>query len=194
MTRIIGLTGGIGSGKTTIANYFKSLGFPVYIADLEAKKIMEQPEIQQQIIDEFGNQVTDTSSVSKDKLAKVVFNNPIKLAALNNIIHPRVKQHFTTWLQQHKTNPYVIKEAAILFESGSDVDCYKTITVVTPINERIRRVIVRDATTEEAVLKRINNQWTDEMRIAKSDYIIDNNDINIAKQQVDEIVKKMTIL
>lgn len=192
MTKIIGLTGGIGSGKTTIAKYIASLGIPVYIADDEAKKILELPETIHAIKQIFGIDVFDDEKLSKDKLAKIVFNNPENLNQLNQIVHPAVKQDFNNWLERHKQFPIVVKEAAILFESGSYKDCDAIITVVAPLDIRIQRVIDRDKTNVKNVMDRIKNQWTDEMRIAKSDYVVDNVDINKAMSQIDEILKKMT--
>lgn len=193
MTKIIGLTGGIGSGKTTLANYLKSLGIPVYIADEEAKKLFLNPIILQKIKTAFGETIFENNLLSKDRLAKIVFNDAPKLKKLNDIIHPAVKAHFEIWLKQFSDKPFVVKEAAILFESLSYKDCDVIITVIAPLKTRIERVIQRDQISEEAVLSRINNQWTDEMRIAKSDYIIENNDLSIAKGQLDEILKKMMI-
>jgi dephospho-CoA kinase len=188
MTKIIGLTGGIGSGKTTIANYFKSLGIPVYIADDEAKKIMQLPEIIDSLKETFGQEIFENNILSTEKLAKIVFNNPEKLKLLNNIVHPAVKKHFDQWLLSYKNVPFVIKEAAILFESGSYKYCDKIITVISPMEERIRRVMVRDKTSRENVLNRIYNQWTDEQRIAKSDYVIHNITVKEAQLQVHNIL------
>ena len=131
-TKIIGLTGGIGSGKSTMANYFASLGVPVYIADEEAKKILYLPEAVKEVKAAFGEQVFTNNIPDRAKLAKVVFNDPEKLAVLNAIIHPKVRQHFTEWLELHKSQNFVIKEAAILFESGSYRDCDKIILVTAP--------------------------------------------------------------
>ncbi len=193
MTKIIGLTGGIGSGKTTLANYIKSLGIPVYIADDEAKKLFLNPIVLQKIKTAFGETIFENNLLSKDRLAKIVFNDTKKLKELNDIIHPAVKAHFENWLKQFSDKPFVVKEAAILFESGSYKDCDVIITVIAPLKTRIERVIQRDQISEDAVLSRINNQWSDEMRIAKSDYIIENNDLSIAKRQLDKILKKMMI-
>lgn len=192
MTKIIGLTGGIGSGKTTIAQYFKSLGVPVYIADDEAKKLLDNPNIQNKIKAIFDEFVFENNTISKEKLASIVFQNPQKLSELNAIIHPAVKEHFQLWVANHQNEPMVIKEAAILFESGSNQDCDKIITVVAPLETRIQRVISRDKTSKEAILNRIKNQWTDEMRMAKSDYIIENIDLEIAKQQAYKIFQKLS--
>ena len=191
MTKIIGLTGGIGSGKTTIANYIKSLGIPVYIADDEAKKLLTNDTIQRKIKNTFGETIFVNNILSKEKLSKIVFNDPDKLKKLNSIIHPAVKAHFKEWLEDYKKVPMVVKEAAILFESGSDQDCDAVITVVAPINTRIERVENRDKISKQEVLNRIKNQWTDEMRLEKSDYSIENNDLTKAFQQVDEILKKI---
>jgi dephospho-CoA kinase len=191
MTKIIGLTGGIGSWKTTIANYIKSLGIPVYIADDEAKKLLNDDTIQKEIKNAFGKTIFENNLLSKERLAQIVFNDTDKLKKLNSIIHPAVKVHFKEWLEDHKEAPMIVKEAAILFESGSDQDCDAVITVVAPINTRIERVKHRDKISKQEVLKRIKNQWSDEMRLEKSDYSIENNDLTKAFQQVDEILKKI---
>jgi dephospho-CoA kinase len=193
MTKIIGLTGGIGSGKTTIANYFESFGIPVYIADDEARQIMQSSEIIVAIKNVFGDEVFENELLNREKLAKIVFNEPEKLEKLNKIVHPAVKKHFEQWLLQHKKVPYVIYEAAILFESGGYKNCDFIITVTAPIESRIQRVVERDKTTRELVLKRINAQWTDEQRISKSDFIIENTAIETAKLEVVKILKILKI-
>lgn len=187
MTKIIGLTGGIGSGKSTIAAYFKQKGIPVYIADERAKLISEKPKIVNQILAVFGNEILDNNQISKQKLSTVVFSNKEKLKLLNAIIHPEVKKDFELWVQEQKT-PFVIKEAAILFESGSYKNCDFVITVTAPIEERIKRVLARDQTTRDLVLNRMANQWTDEQRIEKSDFVIENNSLETAYNQADKIL------
>ncbi len=190
MTRVIGLTGGIGSGKTTVANQFKALGVPVYIADDEAKQIMESPEIISSIVEHFGTAILSDQKPDRKKLAQLVFNNSEMLEKLNDIIHPAVRQHFSEWLLR-QDYPIVIREAAILFESGSYKDCDAIITVTAPLEIRIERVISRDGSTREQVLKRIQNQWSDEMRIAKSDFVIENIDLNQTARQTNEIFQKL---
>jgi dephospho-CoA kinase len=192
MTKIVGLTGGIGSGKTTIAKHIKSMGIPVYIADDAAKKILLLPETLNALKLVFGNAIFDDELLNKDKLSKIVFNNPEMLKQLNQIVHPAVKKDFDNWLQLNENQPLVVKEVAILFESGSYKDCDVIITIVAPIEERIHRVMKRDNTNSEAVLSRINNQWTDEMRIEKSDYVIENEDVNIACAQTENILKTLS--
>ena len=187
-TRIIGLTGGIGSGKTAVATYMQSLGIPVYISDLEAKKVMEFPEIIEQIANTFGEQVLKDKILDRDKLASIVFTSPEKLKLLNAIVHPAVKKHFDSWLEINKNQPIVVKEAAILFESGSYKDCDKIITVTAPLETRIERIMKRDGTTREKILQRINNQLSDEERISRSQFVISNINYSQTKKQVNEIV------
>ena len=187
MTKIIGLTGGIGSGKTTIANHFNEANIPVYIADDEARKIMQSPEIIEAIRKTFGNSIFDNEILNREKLSQIVFSDPKKLKLLNAIIHPAVKKHFQKWVLNHKNDPFVIYEAAILFESESYKNCDLIITVTAPIESRIQRVIQRDNTTREQVIKRINAQWNDDQRIAKSDFVIENVNPSTTKFEVDKI-------
>lgn len=188
MTKIIGLTGGIGSGKTSIAKYFEQKGIPVYIADDRAKMVSSKPEVVKKIITAFGNEILDNNkSISKEKLSNIVFTDKKKLQLLNSIIHPEVKKDFIEWVKM-QNKPFVIKEAAILFESGSYKDCDLVITITAPIEERIKRVMLRDNISREKVLDRISNQWSDEERIKKSDFIIENTSLTAAYEQVNKIL------
>lgn len=188
MTKIIGLTGGIGSGKSTIAAYFASKGVPVYIADDEAKKILYTPEASEEVKKAFGEIVFTEGQPDRKKLSELVFNNPEKLKQLNAIIHPKVSSHFDEWVKQHSTSPFVIKEAAILFESGSYKNCDAVILVTAPKEVRIERVMKRDNEARENVLARMKNQWEDEKKAALSHYIINNESLDIAKKQADNII------
>jgi len=191
MTKIIGLTGGIGSGKTTVANLFRAHGVPVYIADDQARQLMESPEIIKSVGENFGEEIIRTGKIDRQALAAIVFNDVEKLEKLNAIIHPAVGKDFTKWVENHQSHPIVIKETAILFESGSDKECDAVITVTAPIEMRIDRVMKRDKSTREEVVKRIENQWTDEMRTAKSDYIIENVTPYETELQVSKTLKKL---
>lgn len=193
MAKIIGLTGGIGSGKTTIASHFMAAGIPVYIADDEARKIMQSVAIIDEIKNVFGNAIFEEGILNREKLAQIVFNDSDKLKLLNAIIHPAVKKHFRNWILDHENSPFIIYEAAILFESGSYKDCDKIITVTAPMESRIQRVIQRDNTSREQVLNRINAQWNDDQRAAKSDFVIENVNPEIAKSEVDKILKILKI-
>ncbi|MGL2966060.1 dephospho-CoA kinase [Flavobacterium sp. XGLA_31] len=189
MAKIIGLTGGIGSGKTLVANYLKSKGIPVYIADDEAKLLMQSDDILKTLVEEFGDDILKDGILNREKLAQLVFNNPQKLQKLNTIVHPIVKKHFDSWVSKHQDFPFVVKEAAILFESGSYKDCDSIITVTAPLETRIERVVLRDKTDAKNVLNRMKNQWTDEERIAKSNYVINNISVKETQRQTDRILK-----
>ena len=195
--KIIGITGGIGSGKTTITKYIESLGYPVYIADDEAKKLLDTKEVINEIRNTFGEEIIDNNLVDKKKLATFVFGNENKLRQLNGIVHPKVRQHFINWLKQCD-KPFVVKEAAILFESGTYKDCDFTILVTAPEDVRIvklltefDRVIKRDNTNKEDVIKRIRSQWSDEDKAKLSDFVIQNVYLEQSKREIDEIIKKI---
>ena len=193
MTKIIGVTGGIGSGKTTLVTYIESLGFPVFVADDEAKKLMQSAEVLAEIKAIFGEAVFENGQLNRQELATIVFSNPEKLSQLNGIIHPAVKKQFTIWLDQHQSDSFVVYEAAILFESGSYKNCDYIITITAPLEDRIARVMQRDSSSREQVLNRINAQWTDEQRAAKSNFIIENIDTQNAKLQLNKILKILKI-
>lgn len=194
MAKIIGLTGGIGSGKTTVAKQFAALGVPVYIADDAGKKVLKEAAVITKIRAAFGDAVLIDGAIDRERLSRAVFDNPEQLQRLNNIIHPMVQRDFEQWLERHQHQPFVIKEAAILFESGSYKQCDKIITVTAPLEDRIDRVVKRDATTAESVLKRVRNQWSDDQRIAASDYIINNTDPQKTSKQIEAIHAKLTNL
>jgi dephospho-CoA kinase len=193
MTKIIGLTGGIGSGKTTVANEFSSFGIPVYITDQEARNLMQSDSILNQIRLEFGSTVFDNDKLQKEKLSEIVFNDSQKLAKLNGIVHPEVKEHFRKWLLERKNNPFVIYESAILFESGSYKECDFVINVESPLEERIKRVIKRDKTTREKVLERIKNQWNDDEKSSKSDFVVNNTSMEAIKLEIVKILNFLGI-
>lgn len=182
--KIVGLTGGIGSGKTTVANFFSTLGIPVYIADVEAKNLMSSDcELQQKLIDLFGNETFANGELNRNFLAGIVFNDPKKLATLNHLVHPFVASDFKKWVSKQKA-PYVVKESALLFETGDYKNCDVIILVKAPLEERIKRVMQRDLSSRESVLKRISNQWSDEKKQLLADYTIENTDISLTKNIV----------
>jgi len=192
MTKIIGLTGGIGSGKTTIGNYFRSLGIPVYVADEEGRKLTDSAEMLAQIKTHFGEAVFLDGKLNRKQLSEIVFNNPEQLKILNGIIHPAVKKHFAQWIESVKEKPFVVRESAILFESGRYMDCDFIITVTAPEEQRIARVMKRDNLSAEAVSDRIKNQMSDEERISKSDFVIQNTNIQDAEKQAAKILKNLS--
>ena len=191
MTKIIGLTGGIGSGKSTVARFIESKGIPVYIADDEARKLTDSIEVKDAIVATFGRKILTNGIIDRQILSEIVFNNAEYLEKLNLIIHPAVRENFTNWLNLHSNYDYIVKEAAILFESGSYKYCDIIVSVEAPQEVRIQRVIKRDGASREEVEARMRNQWTDEMRAEKSDFVILNLDIEDMKSQVEKFLKKL---
>ena len=190
--KVVGLTGGIGSGKSTIAKMFENLGVAVYIADIEAKKLMnEDPTVKKEIIDLFGEEAYQNNTLNRPFIANIVFNDSTQLEKLNAIVHPAVADHFHKWKDRQKGN-YVIKEAAILFENGGYKQCDHTILVVAPLDLRISRVLNRDQSTRDEVLSRIKNQWDDDQKIPLADFVIQNIDLQDTEQQVNEIHQKIS--
>ena len=164
MCKVVGLTGGIGSGKTTVAKMFEELGVPIYIADIEAKKLINRSKIiKRKLIVLFGDEAYVDNKINRVFVAGQIFNNKDLLSRMNQIVHPKVASHFKRWLKKHNS-PFVIKEAAILFENGSYKDLDAIITVTAPIEERIKRVTKRDNSTKEKVLAVMRNQWDDKKK------------------------------
>ena len=188
---IIGLTGGIGSGKSTIAEVFDVLKIPVFNSDLEAKQLYSHPEIKQQIIKLFGNVYNQQNQLDKKALANIVFNDDEKLKQLNNIIHPAVKTLFETWVNKNNQTPILIKEAAILIESGAGKQVDKIIVVTAPEKERIKRVMQRDNVSEKEVIARMRKQLPEEKLITHADFIIKNDNQHLVIPQILDIVKKL---
>ncbi|MCX2681690.1 dephospho-CoA kinase [Galbibacter sp. EGI 63066] len=188
---IVGLTGGIGSGKSTVASVFVELGIPVFIADTEGKRLMrESSEVKNAIVSAFGKEAYIEDNPNRKYLADLVFNDPKKLEQLNAIIHPAVGVSFKKWYQEQEA-PYVVKEAAVLFESGADKDCDVIIIVTAPLETRIHRVVERDQTTREAVMERIENQWSEEEKIKRADFVIENIDMETTRLTTTEIHEQL---
>ncbi|MBL7972619.1 MAG: dephospho-CoA kinase [Prolixibacteraceae bacterium] len=188
----IGITGGIGSGKSTVCKVFSAIGIPVFEADLEAKQLMNaDPEIRRQLTDTFGAAVyLPDQTIDRKYLAGIVFSNPSLLAKLNGIVHPAVRKAFSDWCEK-QNSPYVLHEAAILFESGFYKLMDKTIVVIATEKERIERVMKRDHAAAEQVIQRIRNQMNDAERIRLADFVISNNDNELITPQIVDIDKKI---
>ncbi|MFB1040843.1 MAG: dephospho-CoA kinase [Polaribacter sp.] len=191
---IVGLTGGIGSGKTTVAEVFKKLDtVAVYIADIEARKIMNSSDvIRAQLSQAFGKETYKNNKLNRQYLANTVFESEEKLTILNNIVHPEVKKHFLDFATRNTHKAYVLYESAILFESNSSQQCDFVISVFLDKEERIKRVLDRDKTTEKEVLSRINSQWKEDKKLLSSNYIIFNYAIQDTKKSVLKIHNILT--
>ncbi len=190
----IGITGGIGSGKTTVCKVFELLGVPVYYADIEAKQILDSNlEVRSNILNTFGNSVLNNEEkIDKKKLASLVFNNKENLEKLNSIVHPAVREHFENWLQQHSNQKYILKEAAILFESGSYKLVDKVIAVVAPLELKISRTMQRDKVSQAEVELRISNQLNDDEKIKRSQFVIYNDEQQLLIPQILNIHDQIT--
>jgi dephospho-CoA kinase len=181
---IVGLTGNIGSGKTLIAGIFKSLGIPVYFADTESKKFLEDPGVIQAIVEIFGTGIqNDKFGIDKKSLSDQVFNNPGALHRLNSILHPKVLGNFSAWVK-NQTSSYVILEAAIIFESGIAPKFQKIIHVSCPKELSINRVTKRDKVDGLSVLNRMQFQFTDEEKSRLADYVIINDGTQLVIPQI----------
>lgn len=187
MPNIVGITGGIGSGKTRIVELFESLGVPCYIADREAKRLMnEDADVKKAIITLFGNEAYASGILDRTLLGNIVFTQPQKLNALNAIVHPAVAKDFKNWVDnQHY--PYVIKEVAILFETGGYKQVDKTLLITAPKETRIARVMKRDASSKKSIIDRMQNQWSDDKKIPLADFVIENSVWEQTKKEVKQL-------
>ena len=187
----IGLTGGIGVGKTFVSEIFQKMGYSVFLADLHAKKcIHESDDLRKEIKKKFGNEIYQKGVLQKNRLADIVFNDTKKLQELNNLVHPFVQKYFEAWCKNQQSK-FVIKEAAILFESEAHKGLDGVICVSAPFQKRIERVMKRDNCTKEDVIKRIENQIPQEKKEKLSDFVILNNDKKELLPQIISICKKL---
>lgn len=192
MAKIIGLTGGIGSGKTTIMKYIESLGYKVYYSDEAGKKVMLQKEVIEKVASLLGKEVLfDDGNLNRKVIAEKVFSNKEKLSQLNAIIHPAVARDFEVFVSKLEENEIVVKESALLFETKMNESCDITILVTAPENIRIQRVIQRDAISEFEVKQRIKNQMPEEDKIQKADFVINNLDLNKSFDDIATIFEKI---
>jgi len=186
-TKIIGLTGGIGSGKSTVLELFKEMGAATYIADTEAKKLLQtDDDLKQKVIECFGVESYREGILNKEFLASQVFNDNTKLQQLNSLVHPKVRAHFLETVE-NTSAPYLIYEAAILFESGSHELCDFIILVTANHSDKIKRVVERDNVVAEKVLARMKHQNSDADKIAKVNFVIRNQELKDTRVQTATI-------
>jgi len=185
--KIVGLTGGIGSGKSTVLKQFEDLGINTYSADKVAKKLINSNEdIIESIKSLFGDNIYDNNILDTIKLSKIVFQDSHKLESLNSIVHPAVAKDFKSFIKTNNGN-YIVKEVAIIFETNTEDNYDKIILVRAPVEDRIKRVVLRDNITKDDVIRRVNNQIDDSTIIDKCDYIIDNHNLKELKEKVIDI-------
>ena len=189
----VGLTGGIGSGKTTVSNFLLDYGIPVYNSDSKGKTLMNTNlELKNNIVSIFGERVYDNGILNTNLLSSIVFNDSTKIEQLNNLVHPKVAQDFNQWVGKNNNKPILVKEAAILIESGAYLNMDKIILVVSEKSTRINRVSKRDNSDLESIEKRISLQLTDDEKIKYADYIIENNSsLEHLKLEVLKVINKI---
>ncbi len=188
---IVGLTGGIGSGKTTISKHFESFGIPIYNADKEAKALMKRSKvIKRKLIELFGKDTYKEGDLNRSYLSSRIFSDQNLLKKMNAIVHPKVASHFKRWVKK-QNSPYIIKEAAIIFENQLENQYDYIIIVIADENLRIERVTKRDGASTKKVKSIMKNQLPDSEKIKKADFIIQNNELNTAKKQADGIHQKI---
>ena len=192
MTKV-GLTGGIGSGKTTVSNFLLDYGIPVYNSDSQGKTLMNTNlELKNDIVSIFGESVYDNGILNTNLLSSIVFSDPKKIEQLNNLVHPKVAEDFTQWIRKNNNKPILVKEAAILIESGAYLNMDKIILIVSEKPTRINRVSKRDNSDLESIEKRINLQLKDDEKIKYADYIIQNNSsLEHLKLEVIKVINKI---
>lgn len=185
--KIVGLTGGIGSGKSTVANIFKKLGIAIYDSDQQAKNLYSKSvELRTKMISNFGEDIYTGNQINRKKLADIVFNDSEKLALLNGIVHPLLKLDFDDW-REDQTGEYVIREAAILIESGAYKTCDFVVVVTANKELRVSRVRLRDGASQNEVEQRVSNQISDNERLSYADFVIRNNGTESLIEQVLKI-------
>jgi dephospho-CoA kinase len=188
----IGVTGGIGSGKSTVCKIIESLGYPVFYSDLESKKLMlKDSAVIQEVRSLFGDDAYLDGELNRSFLASKVFRDKTLLAKLNDIIHPAVREAFAQFSQKYSEKKLVFNEAAILFETGAFRNFDFNILVVAPRDLRISRIMKRDNATEEQIISRMNNQWDDEKKIPLTDYVIQNADGDNLEAQIKMIITNL---
>lgn len=183
----VGITGGIGAGKSVVTKLFKLLGVPVYDSDSRAKWVMRHNEaLKAELIEAYGTQAyTETGELDRAYIASIVFNNPEQLQQLNKLVHPHVRQDFSEWQKQHADKPYILKEAALMYESEAWQQMDRIITVFAPLDVRIKRLVIRDTHRTEADIRAIiSKQLSEEEKIARADYLIMNDDQKMVIPQV----------
>ena len=190
----IGLTGGIGSGKSTVAQIFEVLGIPVYYADIAAKRLMnEDAALRSAITDLFGKEAYSNDILDRKYISSIVFSDPSKLASLNSLVHPVTKKDSEAWMQR-QTGPYAIHEAALIFEAKVSDLLDHVIGISSPIELRIKRAMERDKVSREEVVKRMKQQLDEEIKMSNSDFVIINDEQQLLIPQVLGLHEKLIAL
>ncbi len=184
----VGLTGGIGSGKSYVSLIFKEFNIPIYNSDIEAKKLYYRDDVKSEMLKYFGNEVyVSSGEIDKKYLSKLIFSDKKALYKVNEIIHPLVKEHFSAWSKIHYDSAYIIKEAAILFESGAYKQLDKVVVVIAPEELRMRRVLARDNIDKKQIKEKMLSQMAESEMIKRSDFVIINDEKNALLPQINKL-------
>ncbi len=190
--KIIGLTGGIGSGKSSILNLFKKKNISCFNTDFIAKQLMDN-ELKEKIKTLFGTDIYKKGELNRKKISKIVFNDIEKLNKLNSIVHPAVRKNFTDFVKRNKKDKFIVYETALLFETGFNKECDIIILVTATLKKRIKRIIKRDGLLKSEITRRINHQWSDKKKVDLSDYIINNDNWGNTLIEFDKIFNKLNL-
>lgn len=188
-----GVTGGIGSGKSIVCRVFETMGVPVYYADLHSRRLVDsEPELRKKLIGLFGQEIYNGNILNRPRFAAEIFADPQRLEAANTIIHPWVRKDFDRWVRAYPDKEYVIEEAAILFESGGNTQVDKCITVLAPVEVRMKRILKRPGMTPDRIREIMANQWPDEKKAALADFVILNDEKTLIIPQILFIHEQLT--
>jgi len=188
-----GVTGGIGSGKSIVCRVFETMGIPVYYADLHSRRLVDsEPELRKKLIGLFGQEIYNGNILNRPRFAAEIFADPQRLEAANSIIHPWVRKDFDRWVRAYPDKKYVIEEAAILFESGGNTQVDKCITVLAPVEVRMKRILKRPGMTPDRIREIMANQWPDEKKAALADFVIVNDEKTLIIPQILFIHDQLT--
>jgi len=189
---IVGLTGGMGTGKTSILNLFKKKNINCFNSDFIAKKLMDN-DLKEEIKTLFGSDIYEKGKLNRKKISKIVFNDIKKLNKLNSIVHPAVRKNFRDFIKKNETDKFIVYETALLFETGFNRECDIIILIISPFKKRIERIMKRDGLLKSEIIRRINHQLPDKKKVDLSDYIIENDNWKNTLIEFENVFKKLNL-
>ena len=189
---IVGLTGGMGTGKTSILNLFKKKNINCFNSDFIAKKLMDN-DLKEEIKTLFGSDIYEKGKLNRKKISKIVFNDIKKLNKLNSIVHPAVRKNFRDFIKKNETDKFIVYETALLFETGFNRECDSIILIISPFKKRIERIMKRDGLLKSEIIRRIDHQLPDKKKVDLSDYIIENDNWKNTLIEFENVFKKLNL-
>tara|TARA_B100001559_G_scaffold174101_1_gene145771 strand:+ start:189 stop:770 length:582 start_codon:yes stop_codon:yes gene_type:complete len=189
---IVGLTGGMGTGKTSILNLFKKKNINCFNSDFIAKNLMDN-DLKEEIKTLFGSDIYEKGKLNRKKISKIVFNDIKKLNKLNSIVHPAVRKNFRDFIKKNETDKFIVYETALLFETGFNRECDIIILIISPFKKRIERIMKRDGLLKSEIIRRIDHQLPDKKKVDLSDYIIENDNWKNTLIEFENVFKKLNL-